>query len=60
VDDPFLPPDAVPRDAMEANACLHPVLTRRGGHVGFVEGTPWAPSFWSEEAAARFLAHLLA
>ncbi|HEX6940547.1 MAG TPA: hydrolase [Longimicrobiales bacterium] len=59
-DDPFLPPAAIPRDAIARNPYLIAGFTRRGGHVGFVAGTPWKPRFWAEEEAARFLAtHLL-
>ena len=60
VDDPFLPPDSIPHRETEANPVLVLALERCGGHVGFLEGTPWDPSFWAEEEAARFLAdHLL-
>ncbi len=59
MDDPFLPQDAVPVEAMRSNPCLHPVLTPRGGHVGFVAGSPGRPRFWAEESAARFLAGAL-
>lgn len=55
-DDPFLPPSAIPRGAMRSNPWLHPVLTPRGGHVGFVAGSLRAPRFWAEGSAARFLA----
>jgi hypothetical protein len=58
-DDPFMPPDALPLDAIRTNAHLHPVLTQGGGHVGFVAGTPARPRFWAEESAARFLAACL-
>lgn len=58
-DDPFLPPRAIPRAAIERNPALHAVLTPRGGHVGFIAGPPWAPRFWAEAEAARFLASLL-
>lgn len=58
-DDPFLPPSALPLDAIESNPSLTSGLTRKGGHVGFVEGSPWAPRFWAEEQASRFLAHHL-
>ena len=59
LDDPFLPPEAVPRSAMEANDALVPVLTTRGGHVGFLEGAPWRPRLWGDEEGARFLAETL-
>lgn len=60
VDDPFLPPAAIPREAMQANPWVHPALTARGGHVGFVSGSLRRPRFWAEASAARFLAASLA
>lgn len=58
-DDPFLPESALPLDVMEDNPHLVHGVTDRGGHVGFVEGSIWAPCFWAESEAARFLAHHL-
>jgi predicted alpha/beta-fold hydrolase len=55
-DDPFLPAAALPIAQIEANPCITAIITRRGGHVGFIEGPPWRPRFWAEEQAARFLA----
>ncbi len=54
-DDPFLPFEAVPTGAMGANPLIHPVITQRGGHVGFLRGSLRRPGLWAEEAAARFL-----
>lgn len=60
LDDPFLPPDAVPRDAARENPFVVEGFTRHGGHVGFVGGgAPWAPEFWAEAEAARFLHDVL-
>jgi hypothetical protein len=59
LDDPFLPREAVPTAALEANPSVEAALTPRGGHVGFLSGTPWRPGFWAEEEAARFLASRL-
>src|SRR5262249_46652722 len=58
--DPFVPVDAIPHDVIAANPALVPALTRAGGHVGFIAGHPWAPEFWAEAEAARFLAGELA
>jgi len=55
-DDPFLPPGAVPREAIAANPALRPRFLPEGGHVGFVEGPPWAPRFWVERVAASHFA----
>lgn len=60
LDDPFLPPDAVPVAAARGNPFLVEGFTRGGGHVGFVGGRgPWAPEFWAEAEAARFLHAML-
>jgi predicted alpha/beta-fold hydrolase len=59
LDDPFLPPDAFPRAEIDRNSNIRAVVTKTGGHVGFIEGTPWKPRFWAEEQAARFLAEQL-
>jgi uncharacterized protein len=58
-DDPFLPASCFPHAAVAANPCVHAVVTPHGGHVGFIEGPPWAPSFWADREAARFLAEVL-
>jgi len=60
LDDPFLPPEAVPREVVAANPVLTGAFTRHGGHVGFVTGPPWAPVFWAEGWAADFLAGYIA
>jgi len=59
VDDPFLPPQSLPLDALSANDRLEHEFVDEGGHVGFVEGPPWAPRFWAERTAAAFLADKL-
>ena len=55
-DDPFLPATAFPRAEVAANPCLSAVVTRGGGHVGFISGPPWKPRFWAEDTAAAWLA----
>lgn len=56
VDDPFVAEHAIERAALAANPAFTAVITPHGGHVGFIAGTPWAPRFWAEAEAARFLA----
>lgn len=58
-DDPFLPPEFIPKRQAEQSASLHLSLQLRGGHVGFLEGSPRSPSFWAEEEGARFLGESL-
>ena len=55
-DDPFLPPDEIPRVAAAENPYLTTQITAGGGHVGFITGSgPWSPRFWAEREAARHL-----
>jgi predicted alpha/beta-fold hydrolase len=60
-DDPFLPPECIPRAAVAANPHLVGMWTERGGHVGFVAGrVPLRPEFWAERRAVTFVStHLL-
>lgn len=52
-DDPFIPARSIPR-AVPPNVTLE--VWPRGGHLGFVEGPPWAPRFYAERRAIEFLA----
>jgi len=54
-DDPFLPRRCIPRDALEANPAIQPIVTPRGGHVGFVGPGSAHGRFWAEAVSARFL-----
>ncbi len=58
-DDPFLPATSIPYSNIAGNPKLHGIITRTGGHVGFIYGSPVKPRFWAEETAARFLAQCL-
>jgi predicted alpha/beta-fold hydrolase len=55
-DDPFLPASAIPYQRVKANPYLQTHFTECGGHVGFVEGSPWSRHYWAESTAAEFLA----
>lgn len=59
-DDPFIPESTFPsRETLEANPFLVPLLTRYGGHVGFLSGSLVRPRFWAEKQAVEFLANQL-
>ncbi len=58
-DDPFLPAECIPRSKIAKNQMLTALISKTGGHVGFIHGTPVKPRFWAEETAARFLAQCL-
>lgn len=53
-DDPMLQAPVIPPAASD-NPHLHVLLTRQGGHVGFVAGKPHRPYFWGEAQMLRFL-----
>ena len=58
--DPFLGPDALPMDHVEANPHLVAAFAPGGGHVGFIAGeAPWRSSVWADAEAVRFVAHHL-
>jgi predicted alpha/beta-fold hydrolase len=54
LDDPFVPPDALP-DRAELSPSIVTEFSHRGGHVGFWEGRPWCPRAWAERRAMTFL-----
>lgn len=56
-DDPFLPATVLERvrEIATANADLYLEFSRRGGHVGWVEGNPWAQRYYMEERAVGWL-----
>ena len=55
VDDPFVPPAALPVEAARANPLVTLELSPRGGHVGFVGGTPWRLRGLAEERVGAWL-----
>lgn len=53
--DPFLPKTAIPHDTFAGNPLLTPLVSRSGGHVGFVAGSiPGRPRFWAEARVRDF------
>jgi len=58
--DPFLPSQAIPRQAMNDNPAITARISAEGGHVGFAAGTiPFRPIFWAEKTMASWLAEHL-
>ncbi|NMY42368.1 hydrolase [Pseudomonas sp. WS 5013] len=55
-DDPFVFPHSVPTSA-ELSASTRLELHRRGGHVGFIGGSPRQPRFYLEERIPTWLAN---
>jgi predicted alpha/beta-fold hydrolase len=57
MDDPFLPPDVLQQvaDIARRNRFLTTQFSKRGGHVGFVGGSPWNPVYYAEQRVGDFL-----
>jgi len=56
-DDPFLPPDVLPRVREAASPSVELRVTQRGGHAGFVAGgAPWSCRYWADELIVDWLA----
>lgn len=60
LDDPIVPAGTIPLAAARANPRVTLETTAAGGHVAFVSGWPFWPSFWAERRAVEFLAALVA
>lgn len=56
-DDPFLPAHILDRVRKLSvnNDFLHYEFTKRGGHVGWVEGSLWSPRYYMEEKVMNWL-----
>jgi predicted alpha/beta-fold hydrolase len=57
VDDPFLPASVLEqvRVVAKAGGPLVPEFTPRGGHVGWVSGSPFAPNYYMEARVTEWL-----
>jgi predicted alpha/beta-fold hydrolase len=55
-DDPLVPVRSLPVEAARRNPEVTLEITRGGGHVAFVSGSPLSPAFWAEDRALGFLA----
>jgi predicted alpha/beta-fold hydrolase len=58
VNDPFVPPESLPRAEVERSPWLEAVFPAEGGHAGFLDGGGAGPS-WAERRAVDFLARHL-
>jgi predicted alpha/beta-fold hydrolase len=53
-DDPLAPARLLP-ESSRTNPHVQLLVTARGGHVGFVDGSMASPRYWAEEQALAFL-----
>lgn len=59
LDDPFMTPDVIPREE-ELSDDITLEISRKGGHVGFIEGTiPGFPTYWLDKRVPQFLLNYL-
>ena len=58
VNDPFVPPETLPRAEVARSPWLEAAFPAEGGHAGFLEGLGAGPS-WAERRAVEFLARHL-
>ena len=60
-DDPFLPAETLERvrGIVRSNPKLHLELTAKGGHVGWVEGTPWNQRYYMEARVISWMKNSL-
>lgn len=56
LDDPFLPPYVIDRVRALLPSTAELIVTKQGGHIGFVSGSLPRPSYWAEELAVHFVA----
>lgn len=55
IDDPFMLPSIVPKaDELSPHVAIE--LSKKGGHVGFMQGSPWRPKIWMQHRANQFFA----
>ncbi|WP_412971587.1 hydrolase [Glaciecola sp. MF2-115] len=53
-DDPFMTEAVVPSDLQLSSSVAYE-LSENGGHVGFLQGTPFAPKLWLQDRIAHFM-----
>jgi predicted alpha/beta-fold hydrolase len=55
--DPFLPAETLERvrSIVSTKPNLHLELTATGGHVGWIEGTPWSQRYYMEERVVNWM-----
>src|SRR5262245_46760514 len=54
--DPFLPQEVLERARAAASPSIEFLVTKGGGHIGFVAGwPPWRPTYWAEAFAVDWL-----
>ncbi|GAB2687973.1 hydrolase [Aliiglaciecola aliphaticivorans] len=55
IDDPFMNEAVLPEEH-ELSEAVQLELSETGGHVGFLQGTPWNPNIWFHKRISDFIA----
>jgi predicted alpha/beta-fold hydrolase len=59
IDDPFMNQEVLPgENDLSANVRLE--ISEKGGHVGFMQGSPWQPRIWTHKRVNDFIGNFLA
>ncbi|MFQ3218496.1 MAG: putative alpha/beta-fold hydrolase [Paraglaciecola sp.] len=53
-DDPFMNENVLPQQS-DLSSSVRLELSAKGGHVGFLQGTPWAPKIWLHPRVNQFI-----
>jgi hypothetical protein len=53
-DDPFMNENVIPRTD-QLSQFVRVELSEHGGHVGFLQGSPWRPKIWMQQRVSDFL-----
>jgi predicted alpha/beta-fold hydrolase len=53
-DDPFMTEAVIPNDKQLSSSVAYE-LSEKGGHVGFLHGSPWSPKLWLQARISDFL-----
>lgn len=53
-DDPFMNEKVLP-NSQHLSASVRVELSEQGGHVGFLQGSPWRPKIWMQQRVSDFL-----
>lgn len=56
-DDPFMSEDIVP-DINSLSSAVTIELSKNGGHVGFLQGSPWKPELWLNKRIKKCLSEI--
>jgi len=57
-DDPFMVPEVIP-EINELSSATSLEVSRHGGHVGFIQGPPWKPTYWLDQRIPAYFESVL-